>query len=86
MSYMRIIRKKEVIKGRNQSEKNQKPIHRWRRVLNFCLVPRFLDPIWKQFGSAGTEAALFLDEGTDPILSSSQDTVLFDFGVGPEGR
>lgn len=59
---------------------NQKPIHRRRCVLNFCLVPKFLDPIWKQFGSVGTETALFLDEGTDPTLSSSH-TVLFDFGV-----
>lgn len=70
---------------------NQKPIHRRRCALNFCLVPKFLEPIWKQFGFVGTEIALFLDEGTDPILSQ---TVPFDFGVvvqqpkhevGPEG-
>lgn len=59
---MRIIRKKGVIKGRSQGQGEPEGIFVW--LLSLGIIS-------KQLGFVDVDAA-FLEEGTNPILSSTQ--------------
>lgn len=67
---MGIETRKEMIRGRSQTEGNQKPNHK--RMLGFELYLWSVHPFSKQLGWVGAEAASFTEEGTILILRGSQ--------------